>query len=157
METLTHTIKETTWPAKTFITKRATLPFDKLSSFFGSSYGALYGAAGKQGLKAAEAPCAIYYSIDEEKQVTEFAAAVPVQGNVPDSAEYEKVSLPASKVITTTHTGPYETMRTTYDAMEKYLKDHKLKRELVIEEYLSDPEVEKDSSKWKTNIYFVVK
>ncbi len=157
METATkYAVKEINWPQKAFIIKRATLPFDKLSDFFKENYGAIYGALAGKGIHPAEMPCAFYYSIDEAKKETDLAAVVPVSIGAPEIPGFEKVILPPSKLITTTHIGSYESMGMPYSAMEQYLAENKLQKGLVIEEYFSDPEVEKDASKWKTNIYFMV-
>lgn len=155
--TPTYTISTLNWRERQFLTKRATVPFNKLSDFFKENYGALYGFMGQAGLRPDGMPCAFYYNIDEVKNETDLAAAIAVQGNIPDTGTLEKVILPASKVITTTHIGSYETMVPAYQAMDQYLTDNGLKKELMIEEYLSDPMLEKDPAKWKTNIYFLVK
>lgn len=158
METITkYEVKEMAWPEKIFITKRARVPFDKLSIFFGDTYDALYSTIQKVGLTTEGMPCAFYYEVDEYKKETDVAAAVAVTGQVPELKEFNKIMLPKSKVLTITHYGSYENMIPAYEELEKYRKDHALKKELVIEEYFSDPSIEKDPSKWKTNIYFVVK
>lgn len=157
METATkQVVREITWPEKTFIIRRTTMPFDKLSDFFKESYGAIYGALAGKGIHPAEMPCAFYYSINEIKKETELAAAVPVKADTPEIQGFEKVTFPPSKLITTTHIGSYENMGMSYAAMERYMAESKLHKGLVIEEYFSDPEIEKDASKWKTNIYFMV-
>lgn len=159
METqVKYDVRKISWPEKTFITKRETVAFDKLSDFFTRNYDAIYEHLQKVGIQPSEPPCAIYYKIDEEKKETELAAAVPVQGKVPDIKNFDKLAIPASKVITTTYYGPYgEGMRPAYTALEDYLKDNKMTRKLIIEEYLTDPMLEKDPGKLKTNIYFVLK
>jgi hypothetical protein len=48
-------------------------------------------------------------------------------------------------------------MQPVYAEMEKYLVDHNLQRQLIMEEYFSDPQLVKDPAKWKTNIYFILK
>lgn len=152
-----YKIKEINWPEKTFIAKRATVGFDKLTEFFTENYDAIYGELGKLGIEPKDAPYAIYHSIDEEKMVTELSAAVSVEGKLPEMKGFEVVKLPPSKIITTTYYGPYEKIAPAYTALEKYLAKHNLKRELMLEQYVSDPMVEKDSSKLRTEIYFVVK
>lgn len=157
METaLKSEVKEINWPEKIFITTRATLPFEQLSSFFTEKYGSIYSAIYKMGLQANEPPCAIYYSVDEIKKETDLAAAVPVTGPVPELVGFEKVVIPASKALTITHYGPFESMTETYSLLQKYLDQHGLKTKWMIEQYLSDPAVEKDPANWKTNIYFVL-
>lgn len=42
-------------------------------------------------------------------------------------------------------------------AMGKYLSEKGLTQQLVVEEYVTDPVAEKDTSKWLTNIYYVLK
>jgi effector-binding domain-containing protein len=158
METTTaFKIIESTWPEKTFIIKRDKLSFDKLSQFFGPQYGAIYGGLQKLGMASTNPPYAFYYSIDEKNNLTDLAAAVEV--NDPDIVlpGFNKVTLPAGKVISTQHVGSYDTMMPAYEALDKYLKEKGLQKDLVIEQYLSDPAVEKDPSKWKTNIFYTLK
>jgi effector-binding domain-containing protein len=150
-------IKEISWPEKVFAIKRAVVSFDKLSDFFKKNYDAIYGELGKQGLNLTDPPCAFYYRIDEAKQETDLAAAVPVPYNPASSESYEVLVLPPCKLVTRTHFGPYEQLAPVYEEMDAYVRDHGFKKGLVIEEYLTDPLIEKDSGKWQTNIYFVVK
>lgn len=158
METKTTiNIKEENWSAKTFITKKDKLPFDKLSQFFGKSYGAIYGELQKKGIVVTQPPCAFYYSLDEKNNTTELAAAVNVTELDVVLPGFEKVILPPCKVIATTHIGTYESMRPVYEEMDNYVTQKGLKKGLIIEEYVSDPEKEKDQNKWVTNIYFIVR
>lgn len=158
METLTkYDVKEMTWTEKVFLTKRNKVAFDKLSTFFGEAYAAIYEAVKNQGLSAQGMPFAFYYDIDEANKETDVAAAVAIIGQVPEVKGFKKVIIPASKVLTTTHYGSYESVGPAYEELEKYRRAHSLKKLLMIEEYFSDPTVESDPSKWKTNIYIIVK
>ncbi len=154
--TAKNEVRPVDWPGKSFVTIRATLPFNKLTAFFSESYGAIYGAVYKMGLQVTDPPCAIYYSVDEKTMETDLAAAVPVAGTVPGMQGFTKVEIPASKAITATHYGPFDSMGATYALLEKYMAEHYLKRKWMLEEYLSDPAVEKDPANWKTNIYFIL-
>lgn len=154
--TAKNEVKEISWPGKTFITVRGTLPFDKLTAFFGEKYDAIYSAVYKLGLQAKEPPCAIYYSVDEVKKETDLAAAVPVSGVLPEMPGFEKVMVPAGKALKITHYGSYDSMAASYDLLGKYMAERGLKSKWMIEEYLSDPAVEKDPANWKTNIYFIL-
>ncbi|MBL6448741.1 GyrI-like domain-containing protein [Fulvivirga sp. 29W222] len=160
-ETYTDTVKydivEVNWPQKTFITKREKLRFDQLSDFFSKNYKAIYSWIEKNGIETNGVPSAVYFSIDETKQETDLAAAVPVKGELPQSINFEILKTPPAKVITTTHYGSYESIHPAYSALDGYLKNNGLKKELIIEEYYSDPVEEKDTSKWMTKIYFVIK
>jgi effector-binding domain-containing protein len=158
METaVKYEVKEITWPGKTFVTKRATLPFNKLSEFFSRSYGEIYKVLNKSQLVPEEMPCAIYYSVDPVRGETDFAAAVPVQGTLYGLTGMEQVNIPRARALMINYVGSYENMHEAYDSLEKYLHAHQLSKEWTLEEYLSDPAVEKDPSHWKTNIYFILK
>jgi len=157
METKTiYEIKESNWPERAFIAIRKKLGFDKLSGFFTEHYGAMYPALTKAGVAATEAPFAIYYEIDEKNGQTDVAAAVPVNLNAPAIGGYEKIVLPASKIVSVVDKGPYDGMMPAYAAMDEYLASHNLKRRLILEQYLSDPVVDTDKSQWKTEIFYVV-
>jgi effector-binding domain-containing protein len=125
--TTKYEVREIKWSEKTFIAKRARMAFDDLPSFFGESYGAIYGFIQQHGLHSVDMPCAIYYSIDEHKKETDMAAAVPVEGIIPETEEFEKITVPSSRVVTTKHYGSYETMHPAYSILERYLADHGLK------------------------------
>jgi effector-binding domain-containing protein len=54
--------------------------------------------------------------------------------------------------------GPYHSIQSAYKALQTCIKN----RELIVtgppwEEYVSNPNLESDSAKWQTNIYYPVK
>jgi hypothetical protein len=44
-----------------------------------------------------------------------------------------------------------------YYAMDEYLKANKLSYSFDIDEYVTDPTLQKDTAKWLTNIYYILK
>jgi effector-binding domain-containing protein len=157
METITkYEVKEITWRERMFITKRAFVNFDGLKSFFKDTYASLYGTLQRLGVDVNDSPCAIYYSIDETNQVTDVAAAVPVRSVPSGISDMIPVTIPESKVVTATYYGPYDQMTSVYKTMEAYLKEHNLTRAMIIEEYVTDPTIEKDPENWETRIYFIL-
>lgn len=158
METaVKYEVKEIVWPQRNFVIKRATVSFKKLSTFFAETYVAIYKAIKTAEKVSNEPPCAIYYSVDEMKMETDVAAAVPVRNIGNEVAGFEELTIPESKALQLTYYGSYQNMRPAYEALDRYVTDHKLQTQLMLEEYFSDPTVEKDPNKWKTNIYFLVK
>jgi effector-binding domain-containing protein len=156
-KTATYLVKEVTWPERAYIIKKAVIAFDKLPGFFKEQYGLLYGALQQQGIRLPSVASAFYFSIDEAKKETELAAAVQLPDTGTEVKGFEKFILPAGKRITTTYYGKYEEMMPAYQELENYLKEKGLTRELYIEEYFSDPEIEKDPAKMRTDIFFAVK
>lgn len=66
------------------------------------------------------------------------------------------VNVPASKAFMAVHMGGYAASAAVHAAMGKHIKETVSKMNCVIEEYIKGPHEEKDSTKWVTNIYYLV-
>jgi len=152
-----YEIKEIIRPHQTVIAKRAKLRFWKLSSFLMKTFVAIYTDLYNRGTPGKEPGFAIYHSIDFSKKETDVAVAVPVEDDTDAPDGFEKIFLPATRAIATVYFGPYEDTQPAYAALDKYLEKEGMEKELVIEEYVTDPRLEKDRSKWKTTIYYTLK
>lgn len=154
--TANYEVKELNWDAKTFYGVKDKLPYDKLAPFFGASYGKIGAALGKAKAQPIGMPKAIYFTFDEKTMVTELAAVMEVaNGTKLDGVE--KFETPASKVLLIEYFGAYVKSANAHYAMDAYMKEKGLKQSFVIEEYANDPMTEKDTAKWQTNIYYLVK
>ena len=151
-----YDINEMEWDAKTFYGKKETLTFDKLAVFFGKSYGLVGAELGKAKAQMIGQPKAIYFSFDEKTMVTEVAAVVEV-ANGTKLANVEKFETPAGKVLKIEYYGAYDKSANAHYAIDAYMKEKGMKQSYVIEEYVTDPMTEKDTAKWLTNIFYMVK
>ena len=88
-----------------------------------------------------------------------MAAAIPVKGDAKTKVKgYETMVVPAGKNLHIAYWGGYHGTGTAHMAIDDYMKEKNLLQETpIIEEYVTDPGVEKDSTKWLTNIYYPVK
>ncbi len=154
--TANYEVKEMNWEAKTFYGIRGKMEFVKLAGFFGESYGKIGAAMGKAKLPQNGAPKAIYFSFDE-KTMTADVAAVMEFANGTKLAGLEKWETPASKVLLIEYFGSYDKSGAAHYAMDAYMKEKGLTQGLVLEDYITDPINEKDTAKWQTNIYYMVK
>lgn len=149
-------IHEMNWEAKTYYGKRTRLAFDKMAPFIGKTYGEVGKAMGAKQVTPVGAPKAIYFSLDESTMVFDFAPVMEVpNGTTLDGVE--KFETPAGKVLHIAYYGSYEGSSNAHYAMDDYMKKHNYATVSVVEEYVTDPMTEKDTSKWLTNIYYVVK
>lgn len=152
-----YNIEEINWEAKTYYgVKSEKLSFDKISAFFGESYGKIGAAMQQAKAEMISAPSAIYFTFDEKTMVTDVAAVMEV-ANGTVLQNMEKFDLPASQVLKIAYYGTYEKSGEAHYAMDDYLKAHNLTPTFVLEEYVTDPMTEKDTTKWLTNIYYLVK
>ena len=151
-----HEVKEEEWPAKTFYgTKKVKMNGMKLKDFFSENFPKLMSELDKEKIQSCMSPCGLFYSWDQKTMMTECAAAFCV----PEGKEikgWEKYSIPASRVLHAPHYGDPANSIEAHYAIDEYMKERKLDYTFVIEEYVTNP-MEKDTSKWLTNIYYILK
>src|SRR5690606_22161225 len=151
-----YNVEETNWEAKTYYGIKSKLSFDKISAFFGESYGKIGAAMQKAKAEMVSAPSAIYFTFDEQTMVTDVAAVMEVAKGK-ELKGVEKFDLPPSKVLKIAYYGAYDKSGQAHYAMDNYMKEHNLSQLYVLEEYVTDPMTEKDTTKWLTNIFYLVK
>jgi effector-binding domain-containing protein len=151
-----YDVQELTWEAKTYYGKRTKLEFPKMAEYIGKTYGEIGEAMKKAKAEAIGAPKAIYFSFDETAMVADFAPVMEVANTV-KLGGLEKFETLAGKVLLIDYYGSYEKSAQAHYAMDAYMKEKGLKQSVVVEEYVTDPMTEKDTAKWLTRIYYVVK
>jgi effector-binding domain-containing protein len=156
-ETAAHyDVEETNWDAKTFYGVKGNMTFDKLGEFFGESYAKIGEALGKAKAQSVGQPKAIYFSFDEKTMVADVAAVIEVANGTKLNG-VEKFETPAGKVLKIAYYGAYEKSGNAHYAMDTYMKEKGMTQSYVLEEYVTDPMAEKDTAKWLTNIFYIVK
>jgi effector-binding domain-containing protein len=150
-------IKEVVWTEHNYYGKKATIAIDKLSAFFAENFPKVFNDAVNAKLQHTGPPSGLFYSYDQQKNQTECAAVI----SVPDGQVlkgWEKFNIPATDLaLHIAYYGGYSKMADAHGAMADYMKEKGLTNGEVIEEYITDPMSEKDSTKWLTNIYYVIK
>ncbi len=122
----------------------------------GSKFGELYGEIGKyaadHSIKMNGYPFGIYRAFSAEN--VELEAGFPVEGAPKGEGRIYLMQTYAGKAAMTTFTGPYEKLNEAWGKFAKLVDDagHKLAGS-CFEVYITDPEVENDSSKWITELY----
>jgi hypothetical protein len=142
-------------PQRHYLTKRATIPMSELDKAYGDMLGATMGAMLAQNVQPSGAPSAIYYTWDEAKGESDMAAAVPVPEGT--SLEGFEVVPVEGKAIMLKYSGAYDKMEEAHMVLSQYMEENNLEyRDIVLEEYLTDPTTERDTTLWKTNIYYLI-
>jgi effector-binding domain-containing protein len=150
-----YAINEVELPTSTYIGKRSTLSFAAISDFYTQNLGVIFQSIKGKKLTMSGAPSGLFFSYDEQKGETDMAAAIPVKENTSIEG-FESWSI-SGKALKITYYGDYNKVGPAHEAMDEYIKSHNLKMRIpVIEEYITDPMEEKDTSKWLTNIYYLV-
>ncbi|MBI1226108.1 MAG: hypothetical protein GC192_12805 [Bacteroidetes bacterium] len=128
------------------------------SSFFSDRFGKIMTLLKKSKIEQVGSPSGVYYIWDTEKKTTDMAVAIPVGSQTAVAGgEIKTFQVPASKAVGVDYYGPYADFAAAHQAIGEYLKANGLKEKApVIEEYVTDPMTEKDSTKWLTKIIYLI-
>jgi effector-binding domain-containing protein len=145
------------FPSTNFALIRQKVKWSDLSGFFLQHYPILFDAISKAGVATGGASSLIY-EWDEKSHLADIAAAVPVPaGTKLDNDIITFQEIPASKALLVNYKGPYNNESEAYKAIRDYMRENSLKQKgPSIEQYISGPANESDSSRWLTKIVFLV-
>lgn len=147
-------------PEMIYVGKRnKKVKWDAISNYYANTFPAAGAALGAAKVEMAGAPSGVYWEWNEKDQTADMMAAMPVEGGadlkVPGMETYV---VPASKACMTPYYGAYDKSEVAHLAIDAYIKSKGLTQYgNVIEEYVTDPMAEKDTTKWLTNVYYMVK
>ncbi len=140
-------------------TRNKKLKWSAMQPFFGAQFGASAAAVAAAKLELAGAPSAVYWEWNEQEQTADLMAAMPVNGDAETEVKgFTTHVIPAGRMLKVAYYGDYDGSMKAHMALDKYIKDKGLTHYgNVIEEYVTDPMAEPDTTKWLTNIYYQVK
>lgn len=148
-------VKEIEMAPRTYIAVKDTVKFDKMKDFYEKSFGAVMSAMAKKKVQATGPTSAVFFVWDEANAQALMAAGVPAkEGSKIDS--FESISA-SGKALQIAYFGSYEGSANAHWAMDDYMTSRGVESSLVIEEYVTNPMSEKDTTKWLTNIYYILK
>lgn len=150
-----YTVVESQFPGAQYIGKRSVVPFSGIGNHFNTHFPEIGKLAGSA---IVGPPSGLYWKWDEANQKADMAAAMPISAIPANYSKYSIFEIPSSKQFVVDYYGAYEKTMGAYMAMDSimHMKGYK-NQEMVIEEYITDPMVEKDTAKWLTRIHFLVK
>lgn len=138
-----------------YLAVRDTASIPTIGQKLGQAYGMIMAAAKKQNLNIVGSPFAIYYS--ESTTNWEMDAAIPVDKPGKEDGRVKPGEMQAGNVVVAHYMGAYEGTPAGHEAAYGFIKANSKKilgppREV----YITDPMMEKDTAKWKTDIIYPV-
>jgi effector-binding domain-containing protein len=148
-------VKEIEMSPRVYIAVKDTVKFQDMEAFYAKSFGAVMGAMAKKKIQVAGPTSAVFFVWDEANAQAVMAAGAPAKdGSKIDGFE----SIPAGgKALQIAYYGAYAGSANAHWAMDDYITSRGVESGLVIEEYVTNPMTEKDTAKWLTNIYYILK
>ncbi|MDX2134504.1 MAG: SRPBCC family protein [Saprospiraceae bacterium] len=142
-------------PILYYVGTRKNIAIPKIPAEYASGFSAVMTALNKAGVAPAGMPSGLYWAHNDSTQMVDMAAAVPIATEQPIGRF--SVFPMGGKALIIDYLGSYDTIGRAHYAMDAYMAEHNLtQRAPVVEQYITDPEQEPDTSKWLTRlVYFV--
>ncbi len=151
-----YKINETYIGNKHYIMNRQEVAMDKIQQFYTQNLSALFMKAQGEELEMDGMPSALFFNWDESKGTTDMAAAIPLKEamTVPGAISQ---SFSDGKAVQVDYYGDYDKAEVAHDAIADYLQDNGLLVNYpIVQEYLTDPTVETDPTRWQTKITYYI-
>jgi len=147
-------IKEVDYPEHIFEGIRKMVYWTDMLKFFNDGYDIV---AGDVGDKIEGHQVGIFYTWDTVNKQADMAAAFPVTDTTMPVKGTVFIHAGPAKAVMAVEKGNYNNSFLYHNAIMKYMAAKGQAQTMVIEEYVVGPKQEADSSKWVTNIYYLVK
>ena len=132
---------------------REQVAMNKLPDFFGRALGAVSAALEAQSVQPAGPPFAFYHGMPTDS--VDVEAGFPVSTTIAAVNSVRAGILPACRAVEAMHVGSYDTLGTTYEAVNQRIDDEDLEAsEDMWEYYLSDRST--DPATWRTLVVWPV-
>lgn len=141
-------------------TIRLDVPAAEVSRNLAIVFPELLGVVAKSGAQMSGPPFSRYHNLATAGDTLDLEAGIPVRAAVKvDGAERVTAStLPAGRVATGWHVGPYQELPKTYEKLQRWMAERKLESAGgPWEVYWTDPGLEPDPAKWRTQVFWPVK
>ncbi|MBO6517092.1 MAG: SRPBCC family protein [Bacteroidia bacterium] len=150
---LEYEVQQVDRPAMNYIGNRGTVAFADMHTYFMENMPKLGQAAGE------DAPCcpsALYWSWDMEGAQSEMTAAMPVNMDAAPEG-FEMYSQDSGQYLMVEYYGNYDQSEKAHTSIGMYMEANNIEMSWpVIEEYVTDPGNEPDTSKWLTRILYPI-
>lgn len=146
-------VEEKEYPATLLASIRKKIPFTEMQHFSIEAFSSLSKAAAE---RISGPASTVYYVWDEKTQTTDMAPAFAVSGTEPIKG-VDMVNIPRSISCTILYKGGYGNLSKAHEVLNQYILEKGRRLNLILEEYIVGPATESDSTKWVTNVVYLVK
>ena len=152
------TISTEEYPGGKYLGLKNKVKISELKDFFSKSFTPVIEGVKKTNAEVAGMPSGLYYTWEPDKDMTEVAAAVAIKNDVKAPMGLQLFVILPGKMVAMDYMGGYGGLGNAHNAMAEYFRSNNLMQSPpVIEEYVVDQMMEKDSTKWHTRIIYFVK
>ncbi|HEX5624622.1 MAG TPA: SRPBCC family protein [Saprospiraceae bacterium] len=132
------------------------VPNNKIPAYYAKTYPKVYQFLDSMGVAVVGPPAGLIMDWEGKSGLVAIVAAYPVEADLRRIKGFTYLEIPPTQNFKLEHFGSYNTLRNAH-AKLSYIMDnspYELKAP-IIEEYVTSPSQEPDTSKWLTNIHYL--
>lgn len=151
-----YKITEVYQGTKNYIMSRQVVDIDKVQQFYTQNLTALFMKTQGADLEMDGMPSSLFYSWDDVNGKTDMAVAFPLKEptNIPGTIAQ---TISDGKALVVDYYGDSDKMAPVHIAIQDYMRDHNLLINYpIVQEKITDPEKEKDPTKWLTKVTYYI-
>lgn len=136
---------------RSFIMNRDNVKSEKIQRFYMQNLGPIFKKIQDQGISMAGSPCGLFFS-HRQNEIVDMAAGIPVLEPI-EMEGLTSYSILKGRALKVDYYGDYDKTLSAHTAINQYALDRDMTlSQPAIEEYKTDPTMEKDPNKWLTQI-----
>ncbi len=152
-----YEVTESDIPVKYYVGVRKVVPFAEIPAFFMNTLPLAMSTVQEQGLPLAGAPSGLFWTHDDSTGTADMAAVVPTSVEKKLGGGVGVFTVGGGRALVIDYYGVYDSTGKAHYAMGDYMTQKKLRNiPPAVEEYITDPGAEPDTSKWLTKIIYFV-
>jgi effector-binding domain-containing protein len=129
-------------PPRHVLSQHAVVSLSDLPVTLERAFGALYAELARTGVEPDGPPFVIYNNLPDADEKWDIDICSPIAVPLEPPADSAYFEMPAGRVVTLLHVGPYETLGESHAQIERFLVDHQLEASGPPREfYLSEADV----------------
>ncbi len=140
------------FPGESIVGRRAQAPETEIGALFDQVAPGAYGEIPEG--RVTGPLTAVYHSFTGG--VFDVTIGFPTTWRPGPDAGVTVFDLPAGPALRALHTGPYDSLRETYDDLERAAREQELVPTAAVERYLTDPGANPDPATWQTEVLFLL-
>lgn len=144
------------YPGKKYFGLMDVVVNSKIPQFYAKTYPKIYAKLDSMNIEVAGPPAGLILDWEAKTGYVFIMAALPVNEKLPNMAGWTFFDLKPTECLKLEHYGSYRTLRNAHAQLSYMLDNSPFTLGIpVIEEYVTSPSQEPDTSKWLTNIYYL--
>ncbi len=149
-----YKVTETTVGERHYIMNRSEVDIAMVQQFYTQNLSNLFMKTQGAQMEMAGMPSGLFFSWDESKGKTDMAAAIPLKEPIAVQGTATQ-TIKGGRAVQVDYYGDYDKTEVAHLAIEEYINDHGLLINYpIVQEYMTDPNDEKDPDKWLTKITY---